>query len=395
MTVVVSVLAAGLVGSTALVGLLVALFQLGWVWPSLFMPWVLEGRPRKLTWYRASAFVRVGAWAAIGFVLLSDLPHDRPNLTFWVVCALVFLLASAGGVSAIPFMDLVAQNVPIHRRGIFWSLRQGTGAILSVGGAVLVRTLLDPASGLAFPRGHAYLFLVAAAIHGCALLSFSFVHEEPRPARPRRMTPWMHTARGGRLLTRDPAFRAWAVARLAVSLGQMGLPFLALYARNRFGMTDADTAGMLLLCAIGGVVLPFAWGAISDHLGSRVGARVASVLVIAFALCVLLAAAAPAGRPELARLALSAAFVSGYASVSCGFISLQNHLLELAPANRRDVYLGFSNILAIPLCFISLLAGALAEWTGILSLFAIGAAMGGVALALSWRWLAEPRLAAE
>ncbi len=389
MTVVVSVLAANLVGSEALVGLLISLFGVGWWWPSLYMPWLLEGKARKLPWYRASAVVRVSSFAGVGAVLFSPLPGANPALAFWLVALLVFTMTSAGGISQIPFLDIVAQNVPIHRRGIFWSLRQGGGAVLSVGGALLVRALLDPARGLPFPRGHAWLFVIGAVIHGGAVLVFSFSHEEPRAPRPRRMTPRMHAVRGARLLTRDRRFLAYAVVRAVLTLGAMGTPFLALFCKSRFGMTDRDTASFLILTTAANVVLPFVWGAICDRWGSRAALRVCSVLVALSGACALTACGLGPGPG--ARVALGLAFVSGYGVTTCAFTALQNHLLELAPARKRETYLGFSNILAIPLAFTSILAGAIAEVVSLRALYAGGVALGVIALALTLRTVSEPR----
>jgi MFS family permease len=394
MTVVVSVLAANLVGSKALVGLLVSLFAVGWVWPSLYMPWVLEGKARKLPWYRWSAVVRVSCFGSVGLVLFSPLPERSPALAFWAIAALLFTMASAGGVSQIPFIDLVAQNVPVHRRGIFWSLRQGIGAVMSVGGATLVRVLLDPLHGPPFPRGHAWLFVLGAAVHGVAVLAFSLTYEEPRPERPRRMTLRMHAVRGMRLLARDPRFLAYALVRAVLALAVMGTPFLALFCKARFGMTDGDTASFLVLCSIAGVVLPFVWGAICDRRGSRAGLRVAACLVALSSTCALLAVALHARTQGVAPGVwglLGVSFVAGYAVTSCAFIALQNHLLELAPARKRETYIGFSNILAIPLAFTSILAGVIAEYVSLEALYFGGVVLGIAGLVLALRYVSEPR----
>ncbi len=393
-TVVLSVLAASLVESKTLVGLLVTLFNLGWMWPSLFMPWVLEGQPSKLLWYRLAGLVRVLGYGGIAFVLLGRLPTEQPTLAFWLVAGFLFLGTSFGGVSWIPFMVLVAKNVRPTRRGLFWSARQGLAGALGVGAAWTVSYMLAPERGFDFPRGYAWLFAIATGVQATAIALFAVSYERPDPARKRRMSLWMHTVRGPRILARDTRFQSFAAARIVLSAAGMGVPFVALLGASRFGMTDADTADLLLPVAVADVVLPFAWGAISDRMGSRAAIRVAGFLCAGHAVLALSAPTADAAwglSVPQAKVLLAASLVVGQAALTCWSIAHQNYILDLAPRHMRDAYIGVNNILGVPLAASTLVAGLIADHLSLEMLYveALLLSLGGIALA--YTQIAEPR----
>lgn len=394
MTVVLSVLAAQLVRSDTLVGLLLVSFNIGWLWPSLFMPYVLEGWARKIGWYRAAAIVRFLSLAAVTCLLFSPLPRTSPNTAFLLLCLFLFTQTSFGGLSWIPFMDIVAKGVPPNRRGLFWSLRQGIAAAMGIGAACLVKYLLDPARGFQFPVGYAWLFGLTSAAQMLGMGAFCLASEPAGERRPRRMTFRMHAWRGPRLLRRDAAYRTFAIIRASISLAQMGIPFLAVYGHKRFGFTDSETGGWLLPVAIAGVAYPFLWGGLNDRFGARIIMRIGTALSIAQAALVLgLAARSWLGlaSPHEAKLVLCAGLVMGYASTSCTGMAIPNYVLDLAPRHQRDTYIGFTNTLGIPLAFSGLLAGVIGDHLSLEALYAVCMGLSVVSALLAFVCLPELR----
>jgi len=394
MTVVLSVLAAQLVRSDTLIGLMLVSFNIGWLWPSLFMPYVLEGWARKIGWYRAAAIVRFLSLAAVTCLLYSPLPRTSPNTAFLLLCLLLFTQTSFGGISWIPFMDIVAKGVPPNRRGLFWSLRQGIAAAMGIGAAYLVRFLLDPARGFQFPVGYAWLFGITSAVQMLGMGAFCFASEPPEERRPRRMTFKMHLWRGPRLLQRDSAYRTFAIIRASISLAQMGIPFLAVYGHKRFGFTDSETGRWLLPVATAGILYPFLWGGLNDRYGARLIMRIGTALSIAQAALVLsLAMRFWLGLADLAeaKLVLCVGLVMGYASTSCTGMAIPNYVLDLAPRHQRDTYIGFTNTLGIPLAFSGLIAGAIGDHLSLEALYAICMGLSVASALLAFCFLPELR----
>lgn len=392
-TVVLSVMGERLIGSKTLVGLLLAMINVGWMWPALFTPWFLEGRTYKMPWYRGSCAFRIAGIGAVAAILFSPLPVTSPVLCFWLITIVFFIQTSSGGVSWLPFMDIVGKTVPPNRRGLFWALRQCISGCFGIGAASLVRWFLDPANGQAFPRGYAWLVTFAAVMQTAAIVLFAFAYEPPSPSHTRRMSLRMYFARRTRLLRRDPALRIYLTVRIVLSLAAMGVPFLALYGHKRFGLSEAETGGLLLPVTIAGAILPYVWGAVSDRLGSRAAIRTAAVLGIAHAvLPLVLSGMAPAGlSPHVVRLMLGGSMVFGYAMTTCWGLAMLNYVLDLAPAHRRDAYVGLNTGAAIPLAFGSLFAGALGDFVSMEAIYWVCLALAAMGAAWSFFVLPEPR----
>ncbi|MBD3174630.1 MAG: MFS transporter [Armatimonadia bacterium] len=393
-TVVVSPLAERLVGSDTLVGLLQMVFKIGWMWPALFMPYVLEGVGRRLPWYRGAAGVRMLAiWGAV-ILLFSGMADTAPTRTFGLLALCLFLSTTFGGVSWIPFMDVIAKGVPANKRGLLWGLRQGIAGVLGVGFATVVSYMLSAERGFDFPRGYAWLFLIAACAQTIALTAFSLAREPKIETKPRRMTFRMHMWRGPRILGRDSAYRAFALSRAAIGVALMGMGFLAICGQDRFALSEAQTSAWLLPVAIAGAGYPFLWGFLNDRFGSRTIVRATTLLVaVHAALPLLVLTMERSGHvpASTANWLLGSAVVVGYAAMSCYMISSMTFVLEIAAPHQRDGYLGLHNSLAIPLAFSSLLAGAIAEHISYLALYATCLVVAVIAMVLVFTILPEPR----
>lgn len=393
-TIVLSVLGERLIGSKTLVGLLLALINVGWMWPALLTPWFLEGRPLKMRWYRASCAPRALGILTVSAILFSDLPARAPHTTFWLVTAAFFLTTSAGGVSWLPFMDIVGKTVPPRRRGLFWALRQGISGLFGIGAASIVRWFLDPSHGEVFPRGYAWLVAIAAAMQISAIVLFAFAYEPPGPKHSRRLPLRFYFARRTRLLKRDPALRSYLVVRIVLSLSGMGVPFLALLGQDRFGLTDADTAGLLLPVTIAGALLPYLWGAASDRLGSRSVIRVSAVLGTLHAALPIALSLWSRHHPTsgaVVRLMLGGSLVMGSAMTMAWGIAMLNYVLDLAPPHLRDAYVGLNTGAAIPLAFGSMFAGALGDWVSLEAVYVVCLCLSVTAALLAGLVLPEPR----
>lgn len=393
-TVVLSPLAERLVGSETLVGLLQMSSKIGWMWPTLFMPYILEGVGRRMPWYRGSAGVRMLAiWGAV-LVLFSGVTGHSPMTVFSLLALAMFVSSTFGGISWIPFMDVVAKGVPANKRGLLWGLRQGIAGVLGVGFATLATYILSPERGLPFPRAYAWLFLIAAVAQTMALGAFCMAREPAAESKPRRMTFGMHMSRYPRIMSRDDAFRSFAVSRIGVGVALMGLEFLAICAQKNFGLTDSQTNAWLLPIALSGAIYPFLWGYLSDRFGSRTLLRATGTLVAVHAALPLIALTMARSHhvtPWLANLLLGGSVVVGYAALSSNMIASSNFVLEIARPHQRDGYLGLYNSLTIPLAFASLLAGVISDHVSYTALYGACLLASTVSIWLVYGRLPEPR----
>jgi len=195
-------------------------------------------------------------------------------------------------------------------------------------------------------------------------------------------------------MSRDDAFRSFAVSRIGVGVALMGLEFLAICAQKNFGLTDTQTNAWLLPIALSGAIYPFLWGYLSDRFGSRTLLRATGALVAVHAALPLIALTMARGyhvAPWLANLLLGGSVVVGYAAVSSNMIASSNFVLEIARPHQRDGYLGLYNSLTIPLAFASLLAGVISDHVSYTALYGACLLASTVSIWLVYGRLPEPR----
>ncbi len=393
-TLVLAVLADRLTGSKALVGVLIAGYTVGSQLPGLFMPWVLEGHPRKLGWYRVAGVFRVLTLLSVALLLFSALPHRMPALAFGMLALLLLLATGWAGVQFIPFMDVIAKSVRPNRRGAYWAWREALGGVLALGAAPAVGYCVSEARPYAFPVGYAWVFMIVAGLITVSVTLFACTWEPPAEPRGRRMSLRMHLARGPRLLRRDRRFARFAATRALADLALMGVPFVALLGRERFGLTNADVAFLLIPSSLAAIPLPFVWGVVSDRRGTRALWRLAALLAAAqtglTGGLILAGLIWPIGR-SVALVCIGASAILGASAKSSAAIGMQNHVLDLAPVAQRDTYVGFNNVLAIPLAFATVLAGVLSDRLGLGALYGVALALSLCTVASAYLWMAEPR----
>jgi len=390
-SVVLAVLADRLTGSKALVGLLIAGFTVGSQIPGLLMPWVLEGHRAKLGWYRVAGGFRILTLLSVALLLFSPVPHRAPTAAFWLLSLGLLLATLWAGVQFIPFMDVIAKSVPATRRGAYWGYREVGGGVLALGSAALVSYCLDDARPYPFPVGYAWIFAAVTGLIVISVTLFSCTWEPPDGERERRMSLRMHLARGPRLMRRDLRFAPFVLTRALLDLSLMGGPFVALLGRERLGLSDGDIAFLLVPVSLAAIPLPFLWGTISDRLGTRSLWRVASLLAVGHAgVAGLLVLVGPVAH-EPALWLLGVSLLLGGAARASGAMGMQNHVLDLAPPTQRDTYVGFNNVLGIPLAFASVLAGGIGDALGLGMLYAVAFVLGLGAVAGAFLRLAEPR----
>jgi len=396
-----SLLVLRLTGSAQMIGLMSCLAYVGWFWPALLVAGFISHMPRKLGVYKGFAGLRIALTWASAALLFTSLPERVPLFTFWALAWLAFLLSSGGGVSYVPFMDIVGKSVPSTHRGLFISLRHLLGGILGLGTAALAGYILSPLSGLSFPVTFGVILAIAALLQTLGMLVF-FLVDEPEGVVERRRRPfWEFLRHGLRLVRRDPSFRNFIVLRLVNALAMMSAPFAVAFAKQEIGTADS-TVGYLLAVNVGAALLAnLAWGRLSDTRGNRAVLRAYAVLAAAPPIVALMAAASPSREVVLPfiestdiRVVLVGVvfFLSGL-TVPAKHLAEANYILDLAPEQRRSTYVGLSHTLSAPQTAVPMLAGWIVVAHSYNALFATTLVCAGLAVLMSAKGLREPRAA--
>jgi hypothetical protein len=298
----------------------------------------------------------------------------------------------ASGPAGLAFLDIVAKTIPTRRRGGFFTWRHFLGSVLGLGASWVVGWVLaHPA--LPFPRGQSVLFLLYGLLMVPAFLSFAAIREPPGTAISEPVTIAAQMLRAGRLLRGDPIYRRYLVARLALGLSGIVLPFYGVYAQSVLGAPEEMVGVYLGASTVAQLLFNLAWGRLSDRRGNRLVIRALSlgkglISLGALGMVGLVALLAPEGN-WLPYLVVPFFFAHG-ALFAADMLAGNSLLIELVPDAERPLYLGFTNSLSGVVSLISGLGGLLVDVFGFGGLFVASLGLCLVAYVFATR-LPEPR----
>ena len=355
-----------------------AIASSGWALPQIFCANYAERLVRK-----KALVINVGFFA------------ERLPACFWPAAAylamtspagaLVLFLGSyawlglGGGVIAPGWTDMVANCFPVNVRGRMFGFMVVFGSGLGIAGAKISKYLID---AYPFPYNFLYTFALAACgiMASWALLAFTKEPVVPQ-ARVRRSHREFYAALPA-LLRSDSNLRAFLWARMLMVFGGMGAGFVMVSATERFGVPDAMAGDFTAALMIGQVIGNLACGVMGDRHGHKITLQSG---VACSALAYGLAAMAPDPRWYFAVFLLLG--VAGGSFFVSGILMI----LELANPERRPTYVGLVNTsLGITGIVAPLLGAAIAE-VGFGWLFAIGAVLQTVGLAVLTVAVKDPR----
>lgn len=360
--------AARLGAPSAVIGLLPAIAQGGWMLPQLYV--AARSRPLayKMPLYRSAATVRTLTYLVM--VACAAFLTDWPALCLTVFILAMLVNALASGVSGLPWLEIVSKTVEPQRRAWFFATRNLYGGILAFLAGLGVRWILG--SELAFPYNYTLIFLLATAAFTAGYAIFGRVTEPPDQPLP--AGNFAEELRSIPVSLQDPALRAFLRVRLLLAFAALGEPFYAVYALHDLGFPAASLGTFVMATTAAAPLSNVAWQRVAERRGSRRILRYSAALAALAPLTALLA-----GLWHLPALAYVLVFV--FASVAMQGFNLghTNHLLNIAPPESRGRYIGTLNTLVGFALFAPVLGGFAADLLGSYQpIFALSAVLYGL-----------------
>jgi predicted MFS family arabinose efflux permease len=335
--------------------------------PQILVAARIRSLPLKLPVYRAAATVRTLSY--VWMVASSALLVDRPGLLLLSFILGMVVNALASGVSGLPFLEVVSKVIPSERRAAFFGLRNLVGGVLAFFAGLVVRQVL--ASPIPFPYNYTLIFAVATVAFTVGYAAFGRVVEPPDPPQP--PSDFRTELRAiPQTLRDDPDFRAFLGVRLLLAFASLAEPFYAVFALRELGM-PTSMIGVFLMVLSG--VAPLSnvlWTRVAQRRGSR---RIIRMSAACAAVAPLIALSVPGSwtTAYLLVFALTSVAAQGFN------LGHTNHLLNLAPPDRRGRYIGTLNTLVGVALFAPVLGGLLADTAGYRTVFVISAVLYAVA----------------
>jgi len=331
-----------------IIGLVPAIFYLGYYLPQLFGAFLVHARRTKKKFVLQVAIAeRVGilliALVAQSYGLLSD------TLTLILFFFAYMIFSITNGMISPGYSDFISKSI-IRNRGLFFGFMNGLGGLIGFGASLLSRYLLDT---FAFPINVRALFWIALGTSVISPILIANLKEVPYPVKPEKEDLKQFIKAIPDHLREQPDFIRFMISRAVLGLGILGNAFYALYGQRVFEQTAGSIAIFTMIILFTQSLIGFVWGWVGDRFGYKKVYVIVSILVIAQGFLAVFATA-----PWMIYLI---AFCIG--SVYAAFrIADSNMIFEIAPSAETSRFVGITNTFVAPIMTLApLMGGALVD----------------------------------
>jgi MFS family permease len=381
---VMPVLVSQLTDSKLAIGLIPAIYMLGFYLPQLLSANFTE----RLVYKKPITMLLGGVGERVPYGLITlvlfFLAASQPSLTLVLFFLLLCVTASSAGVATPPWFDMIAKVIPVQYRGIWSGVSHSLGAVLGIGGAYFVGQILEH---YPFPNNFALLFALSFVM---AVISFVglALNREPPSLSVKKHTPMLSYLKTLPVILREHSnYRRFIISRSIILLGTMAAGFYMVYGTENFASTPKEIAtltGLLTGVLIGSqAVFNLLMGFLADRVGHKLILVSEAFLMMAAALVAYFASS---------QVFLVITFILLGAYLSAGQVSGLNIILEFCREEDRPTFIGLTNTLLAPLfAFAPLLGGFVAQQFGYQTLFLCALFTAGLGGLLLMVWVREPR----
>ena len=282
---------------------------------------------------------------------------------FWV---LVFSIS--GGFASISYGDIIAKTVASEERGKLYASKQFAASLAAFMGGMVVQNIFS-GDRFGFPLNYSITLFIGFVGLIIAALAFWLIKEPPSVSKDEdllSLKEYIKKVPG--ILKKDKNFASFIIIENMASFSLMLLPFYIVYAQDSFGI-GSDYIGRYLLFQIAGTIVSnLFWGYISDKLNSQAVVR---ICILGGAVIPIIALLLSNFGPETYSIIF---FLIGFL-ISGRKVGFEPYLLEIAPDDRRTVYLGIRGTLNFLVVLLPLMGGIFIDLFGYLFTFILVSAV--------------------
>lgn len=270
---------------------------------------------------------------------------------------LIFLFSISGGFAGLSYSELIGKLFKSNERGNLYSSKQFIGSISSFGGGLIV-TRIFSLGDLPYPLNYVILLFIGFVGLVVSSVGFYFIKEPPSVIISKDNDSLLNYIKEiPSLLKNDFTFLNFIIVENMASFSLMILPFYMIYARDSFDL-DQNYIGKYLLFQITGTIFSnLIWGFLSRKFGSKSVVRT----------CILVGGSIPIVALILSRFGpdiYSFVFLLVGFVISGRKIGFDSYLLDIAPEDKRTVYLGIRGTLNIFVVILPILGGIFIDGIG-------------------------------
>lgn len=333
-------------GGPVLIGLFTSLLRGGAIAIQLFAAFYAQSFTRVVPYLRRVFFFRFLAWFLIG-VAIHAIGDSNNTLMLWIIGVGLFLFSFSAGFGSIYFKEIIAKVFEKSTRAKAMANRQlfsSVGAIVSGG---VAGWILDKYEA---PSSYAYLFMISAFVMAIGFVAMGSIDEpSKKKTNPREENFYKFLKNAKSILKSDKRLQLQIIASLLGYSFLFAMPFIIIQAKNTVELTGWILGSFITIQMIGAILGNlFLWKRFrSDYVSMLLLAYV--IMISAFVIALLANSAIGFGLIF---------FIFGFSMD--GFRNADmNLVLEIAPEDKRPVYVALqSTIVSIGL-FFSIPGGAI------------------------------------
>lgn len=341
-------------GSPMLIGLSIAIRQLGFILPQIFMAQWMYRIPRLDRFVFWTYLICRFAFLFLPFVLVESPSSQAVLLTFFIG----YTLFSLGeGIIQVPWMDLFGRTIRTENHGRLFGLMQSLGAVGSFGCGLVIQQVLAHPERYPYPSNFFIFFSLAFAVLFLSTLSFLCVKDRPRRKVSVPESSWSATLRGlPRTWKHNRAFRTLLIVQTLVGMHQLVMPFYILYVQGLQGIGLSFIGTLVMAQVVGGIVSGLLIGWFSAQYGNRKAIQFTALINVLVPLLILLAGMGKTAEQVRAYVLL--AFVM-LGVVGGSWIGFTNYLLEICTDETRGRFVAYLNMCSAPVAVLPVFSAGL------------------------------------
>ena len=317
-------------GGAMHVGLLTAIMIGGTSFAQLVFSPFLNNRRLKKKYLLIGINTRVLALAGLS-VLLGFSLLLRGNMVIGLIFFLVTLFSLSGAFANISYTDILGKSLLLDSRKSFLSIKQvitGSGVLLS---AFFARKVL---TGSLYPENYMYMFLIATVSLGFASLGFWNLKEVDairHSVKIKSLKEYIGAIKREITENKKLTYFLAFVNTLGISIAI--LPFIILYAKEKYMTGSSETGNFLLFKVLGVVSVGMALFIYSKKIKYRYMLYLTAILALLIPVYLI----SMRDMPHLLPV-----FLIGGMVFSLYMVSMNGVLLEISNNENRALYTGIA-----------------------------------------------------
>jgi MFS family permease len=341
-----------------IVGLFSSLLRGGAIVVQLFAAFYAQGYKEVMPYMKIVFVFRFLSWFGIGLAIFLVGDSDK-DLTLWLIGIGLFFFSFSAGFGGIYFKEIIAKVFSKQERGKSMSNKQffaSAGSLLSGGVAGLV---LD---SFPAPQSYAYLFMVSAFFMALGLFAFSTIDEPIKEKISQKEESfWKFIKNAYSIFMSDERLRVQVLITLFGYSFLFALPFVILNAKDSITLSGWLVGGFVAVQMIGSM-------AGNLFLWKRITHNYVSMMQLSFVLMIVVFLLAYFASSAFEYVLIF--FIFGIARD--GFRNADmNLILEIAPQEKRPVYVAIQSTLTSIGLFFAIIGGFVLESFGYDTLYIV------------------------